>query len=48
MEKLAASLGISVLTSAAGKSNLCSLVACEPVGAYGLKGFEGEQEFFRA
>jgi adenylate cyclase len=48
MEKLAASLGISVLTSAAGKSNLCSLVAFEPVGAYGLKGFEGKQEFFRA
>lgn len=48
MEKLAALLGISVLTSATGKSKLCSLVACEPVGAYGLKGFEGKQEFFRS
>jgi len=46
MEKLAGSLGISLLTSAAGKSQLESLINCEPAGAHELKGFEGEHEFF--
>jgi Adenylate cyclase, family 3 (some proteins contain HAMP domain) len=46
MEKLAGSLGISLLTSAAGKSKLGSLMKCEPAGAHELKGFEGKHEFF--
>jgi adenylate cyclase len=46
MEKLAGSLGISLLTSAAVKSKLESLVECEPAGAHELKGFEGKHEFF--
>jgi adenylate cyclase len=48
MEKLAGSLGISLLTSAAGKSKLGSLIKCKPAGAHELKGFEGKHEFFRA
>jgi len=47
MEKLAGSLGIYVLTSAAGKSKLDSLMECKPAGAHELKGFEGKHEFFR-
>ena len=46
MEKLAASLGILRVTSAAGKAKLGSLVKCEPVGAHELKGFEGSHELF--
>jgi adenylate cyclase len=46
MEKLAASLGIPVLTSTAGKSRLQSLIHCVPAGAYELKGFEGKHDFF--
>jgi adenylate cyclase len=46
MEKLAGSLGIPLLTSVAGKSQLESLLRCEPVGAYELKGFESKHEFF--
>jgi adenylate cyclase len=46
MEKLAGSLGISLLTSAAGKSKLKALMKCEPAGAHELKGFEGQHEFF--
>jgi adenylate cyclase len=46
MEKLAGSLGIAVLTSAAGQSKLKSLIECEPAGSYDLKGFEGEHEFY--
>jgi adenylate cyclase len=46
MEKLAASLGILLLTSAAGKAKLGSLVKCESAGAHELKGFEGKHEFF--
>jgi adenylate cyclase len=46
MEKLAGSLGISLLTSAAAKSKLDDLVQCTPVGSYELKGFEGGYEFF--
>ena len=47
MEKLAGSLSIAVLTSAAGQSKLKSLLKCEPAGAHELKGFEGKYEFFR-
>jgi len=46
MEKLAGSLGIQVLTSAAGQSKLKLLINCEPAGAHELKGFEGKHEFF--
>lgn len=46
MEKLAGSLGVSVLTSAAGKSKLGSLIKTKPVGTHELKGFEGKHEFF--
>jgi class 3 adenylate cyclase len=46
MEKLAGSLGIAVLTSAAGESKLESLMKCEPAGSHELKGFEGSYEFF--
>src|SRR5436853_3874504 len=46
MEKLAGSLGILLLTSAAGKTKLASLMKCEPAGAHELKGFEGKHEFF--
>lgn len=46
MEKLAGSLGISLLTSAAGRSKLGKLIKSEPAGAHELKGFEGTHEFF--
>jgi len=46
MEKLAGSLGILLLTSAAGKAKLASLLKYEPAGAHELKGFEGKHEFF--
>ena len=46
MEKLAASLGISLVTSAAGKAKLGSLIKTEPAGVHELKGFEGMHEFF--
>lgn len=46
MEKLAGSLAVSLLTSAAAKSKLDNLVQCAPVGSYELKGFEGGYEFF--
>jgi adenylate cyclase len=46
MEKLAAWLGISLLTSAAGKAKLGSLIKTELAGAHELKGFEGKHEFF--
>ena len=46
MEKLAGSLGILLLTSAAGKAKLGSLMKCETAGAHELKGFEGKFEFF--
>src|SRR5436309_279054 len=46
MEKLAGSLKISVLTSAAGESKLKSLLTCAAAGAHELKGFEGKFEFF--
>ncbi len=46
MEKLAGSLGIPLLISAAGKLRLESLINCEPAGDHELKGFEGKHEFF--
>ena len=46
MEKLAGSLGISLLTSTAGQAKLKPLVEFEPAGAHELKGFEGKHEFF--
>src|SRR5205085_12142052 len=46
MEQLAGPLGILLLTSAAGKTKLASLMKCEPAGAHELKGFEGKHEFF--
>jgi adenylate cyclase len=46
MEKLAGSLKILLLTSAAGKDKLGSLIKTEPAGAHELKGFEGKHEFF--
>jgi adenylate cyclase len=46
MEKLAGSLGIAVLTSAAGQSKLKSLLQFESASAHELKGFEGKHEFF--
>ncbi|MEY2545838.1 MAG: adenylate cyclase [Verrucomicrobiota bacterium] len=46
MEKLAGSLGISVLTSDAGKAKLGDLMKCESAGTHELKGFEGKYEFF--
>jgi adenylate cyclase len=46
MEKLAGSLGISLLTSASGKSKLGKLMEMQPAGSHELKGFEGKYEFF--
>jgi adenylate cyclase len=46
MEKLAGSLGVYLLTSAAAKSKLDTLVDCTPAGSYELKGFERSYEFF--
>ena len=46
MEKLAGSLGISFLTSAAGQVKLKSQITFTSVGAHELKGFEGKHEFF--
>src|SRR5712692_5070679 len=46
MEKLAGSLGISLLTSAVGKSKLGKLIKTERAGSHELKGFEGQYEFF--
>jgi class 3 adenylate cyclase len=47
MEKLAGSLGILLLASAAAKAKLEPLMECEPAGVHQLKGFEGEYEFFK-
>ena len=46
MEKLAGSLKILLLTSAAGKDKLGSLITTKPAGAHELKGFEGKHDFF--
>ena len=47
MEKLAGSLGIHLLASAAAQKKLGALVACQPAGTHELKGFEGGFEFFK-
>jgi adenylate cyclase len=47
MEKLAGSLGVHFMASAAARSNLGSAVPCKPVGSHELKGFDGTFEFFR-
>jgi class 3 adenylate cyclase len=47
MEKLAGSLGIRLLASAAARTRLGSALACEPAGGHELKGFEGTFEFFK-
>jgi class 3 adenylate cyclase len=46
MEKLAGSLGISLLTSAAANAKLASFIQAESAGNHELKGFEGQYEFF--
>jgi len=46
MEKLAGSLGISLLTSAAANAKLAPFIRAEPTGNHELKGFEGQFEFF--
>jgi adenylate cyclase len=47
MEKLAGSLGISLMASEAAKGKLEPLMKCDPAGAHQLKGFEGEFAFFK-
>ena len=47
MEKLAGSLGIHLLASAAAQSKLGPLVVSQPAGTHELKGFEGRYEFFK-
>ena len=46
MEKLAGSLGISLLTSAAANAKLAPFVRAQSAGNHELKGFEGQYEFF--
>lgn len=46
MEKLAGSLGISILISGPARSKLSSLAKTESAGSHELKGFEGKHEFF--
>ena len=47
MEKLAGSLGIPLLASAAAREKLGDALACQPAGSHELKGFEGSFEFFK-
>jgi class 3 adenylate cyclase len=47
MEKLAGSLGLPLLASAAARTKLGPAMACEPAGSHELKGFEGTFEFFK-
>jgi adenylate cyclase len=47
MEKLAGSLGIHLLASAAAQTKLGDAVSCQPAGSHELKGFEGRFEFFK-
>jgi adenylate cyclase len=47
MEKLAGSLGLPLLASAAARTKLGPARACEPAGSHELKGFEGTFEFFK-
>lgn len=46
MEKLAGSLGIECLTSAAANDKLGILLPSHSIGSHELKGFEGKSEFF--
>jgi class 3 adenylate cyclase len=46
MEKLAGSLGIECLTSAAANDGLGALIGSNSIGEHELKGFEGRHEFF--
>lgn len=47
MEKLAGSLGIQLLASAAAREKLGRAFPCQPAGSHQLKGFEESFEFFR-
>ena len=47
MEKLAGSLGISVLTSAGATSKLSSLIPLKPAASHELKGFDARYDFFQ-
>jgi adenylate cyclase len=47
MEKLAGTLGVHLLASAAAQMNLGGLVASQPAGSHELKGFDGRFEFFK-
>ncbi|PYJ08134.1 MAG: hypothetical protein DMF06_13575 [Verrucomicrobia bacterium] len=47
MEKLAGSLGISLMASEPAKVKLEPLMKCDPAGSHALKGFEGEFQFFK-
>jgi adenylate cyclase len=47
MEKLAGSLGIHLLASAAAQTKLGPAIPCQKAGSHPLKGFEGSFEFFK-
>jgi class 3 adenylate cyclase len=47
MEKLAGSLGILLMASAAAREKLEPMMKYEPAGVHELKGFEGSFEFFK-
>jgi len=47
MEKLAGSLGIHLLASAAAQTKLGDAISSQPAGSHELKGFEGRFEFFK-
>jgi adenylate cyclase len=47
MEKVAGSLGLSLLISAAARANLETFVRCISAGMCELKGFEGKHELFK-
>jgi len=47
MEKLAGSLGLHLLASAAACEKLGENFPCQPAGSHELKGFEGRFEFFK-
>ena len=47
MEKLAGSLGIHLLASAAAQNKLGNAMPSQPAGSHELKGFEGAFEFFK-
>ena len=47
MEKLAGSLGIHLMASAAAQNKLGPVVPAHPAGSHQLKGFDGSFEFFK-